>query len=157
MKDRKKAIIISIVAIAVLAAAVFAVFTIGRDKKSDSGTKTYDNMEDAVAQAAFNMDYPDRLCGYPATDFVSNSSTIEVKYAAGGFIRKTLGVNNNSGENEEYPETGEQTIGGHSVTCSGEEGLITLATWKDNNFAYTIKLSMGVPLDEITEYIESTR
>lgn len=157
MKDRKKAIIISIVAIAVLAAGVFAVFTIGKDKKSDAGTKTYDNMEEAVSQAAFNMEYPDRLCGYPATEFASNSSTIEIKYAAGGYIRKTLGVNNNSGENENYPETEEQVINGRSVTCSGEDGLLTLATWKDNNFAYTVKLNTGVTLDEITEYIESTR
>lgn len=153
----KKKIIISVVAVAVLAAVIFAVIAVKYKSASNSGINSYDSMEEAVKKAAFNMEYSDRLCGYPATDYRSSSSTVEVQYGGGGYIRKTLGVTDNSGESENYSETNNQSINGHTVTCKGNDGLIYLAVWNDNNFAYTIKTNTGVSLDEMTEYIVATR
>ena len=154
-----KKIIISIaVAIVILIAAVFAVITINNhSKQNDGGEQIYENIEDAAKNASFYLKYPDRLCGYPATVFRSNSSMIEVKYGDTNYIRKTLGVMDNSGNKTKYNENIEQRINGITVTFKGEDGLYYLAVWNDNNFAYTISVTTGVTIDEMTEYIEATR
>lgn len=151
----KRKIILSAVMIAVLAAGIFAIITIKNN--SSNRTESFDTMEDALKTASFNMDYPDRLGGYPATVFASDSSTVEVQYGNGGFIRKTLGVNDNSGGSTKYGEVNEENINGLTVTLKGDDGLIYLAAWNDNNFAYTVKVNKGISVDEMTEYIEATR
>lgn len=103
------------------------------------------------------MEYPDRLCGFPVTGFRSNSGMIEARYGSGGFIRKTLGVADNSGDKTEYHEIAEQSVNGLTVTLKGDDGLVFLAVWNDNNFAYTVSAANGVTADEMTDYIEATR
>ena len=153
----KKKIIITIMMIAVFVAAFIAVVVIKNNTPATGKTQSYSSMEEAEKAAPFNMDYSDRLCGYPATDFEANSSTIEVHYADAGFIRKTLGVIDNSGNNTEYSESSEQSINGLTVNCKGNDGLVYLAVWNNNNFAYTISVNEGVSVDEMTEYIEATQ
>ena len=153
----KKKIVITIIMVAVFVAALIAVIAIKNNTPAAGRTQSYSSMEEAQKAAPFNMDYSDRLCGYPATDFKANSSSIEVRYAEAGFIRKTLGVIDNSGSKEEYSEISEQNINGLAVTFKGNDGLIYLAIWNDNNFAYTISVNNGVPLDVMTEYIEATQ
>ena len=153
----KKRIVITIIMVAVFVAAFIAVVIIKNNTPATGRIQSYSSMEDAQKEAPFNMDYSDRLCGYPATDFEANSSTIEVHYADAGFIRKTLGVIDNSGNNTEYSENSEQSINGMTVTFKGNDGLVYLAVWNDNNFAYTISVNEGVSVDEMTEYIEATR
>ena len=154
----KNKIIIGVVAIVILIAAVFAVITISnKSKQNENGVQTYENMDEAAKNASFNMEYPDRLCGFPATGFRSNSSMIEARYGDDGFIRKTLGVADNSGNKTEYHESTEQSVNGLTVTLKGNDGLVFLAVWNDNNFAYTVSVANGVNADEMTEYIEATR
>jgi uncharacterized protein YxeA len=153
----KKRIVITIIMVAVFVAAFIAVVVIKNNTPATGKTQSYSSMEEAEKAAPFNMDYSDRLCGYPATDFEANSSTIEVHYADAGFIRKTLGVIDNSGNNTEYSESSEQSINGLSVTLKGNDGLVYLAVWNDNNFAYTISVNEGISIDEMTEYIEATQ
>ena len=153
----KNKIIISVVAIVILIAAVFAVITISNNyRQNENGVQT-ENMDEAAKNASFHMEYPDRLCGFPVTGFRSNSSMIEVQYGNDGFIRKTLGVADNSGNKTEYHESTEQSVNGLTVTLKGNDGLVFLAVWNDNNFAYTVSVTSGVNADEMTEYIEATR
>ena len=154
----KNKIIISIAAAVILTASVFAVITFNNKlKQNNGGAQLYDSMDDAANNSSFNMEYPDRLCGVPASGFEANSSMIEVRYGSAGFIRKTLGVTDNSSDKTEYDESGEQSVNGMTVTFKGTDGLVYLAVWNYNNFAYTISAVRGVAIDEMTEYIESTR
>ena len=154
----KNKIIIGVVVIVILIAAVFAVITISNKAgQNENGLQTYENMDEAAKNASFHMEYPDRLCGFPVTGFRSNSSMIEARYGNDGFIRKTLGVADNSGNKTEYHESAEQSVNGLTVTLKGNDGLVFLAVWNDNNFAYTVSVANGVNADEMTEYIEATR
>ena len=154
----KNKIIIGVVAIVILIAAVFAVITISNKAgQNEGGVQTYENMDEAAKNVSFHMEYPDRLCGFPVTGFRSNSSMIEVQYGNDGFIRKTLGVADNSGNKTEYHESAEQSVNGLTVTLKGNDGLVFLAVWNDNNFAYTISSASGVNAEEMTEYIEATK
>ena len=154
----KNKIIIGVVAIVILIAAVFAVITISNKAgQNENGVQTYENMDEAAKNVSFHMEYPDRLCGFPVTGFRSNSSMIEVQYGNDGLIRKTLGVADNSGNKTEYTESTEQSVNGLTVTLKGNDGLVFLAVWNDNNFAYTVSVANGVTADEMTEYIEATK
>lgn len=154
---------IAVVAFIVILITAVCVIIVVRHKVAPSGTgkvNSYSSMEEAVSAADFDILYSDRLCGYPATDFEANSSTIEVKYGSAGYTRKTYAVVQNSDKNEQYDEESEQEIDGIPVTFKGRDGKIFLAEWNNNNFAYTIALSDetdGVESDEMTEYIEATR
>ena len=154
----KNKIIISIVAVVILIATIFTVIIINHNsKQGNDGAQSYDNVEDAAKNASFFLEYPDRLCGIPATGFESNSSMFEVRYGNENYIRKTLGVADNSGNKTEYAENNKQSVNGITVTFKGSDGLVYLAVWTDNNFAFTISVTNGVVADEMTEYIEATR
>ena len=152
----KKKAIISIVAIVLLVAAVIAII-IFNSKINSGRVQVFDSMEEAKKEATFDMEYPDRLGGIPYTSFESNSSMIEVHYGNENYIRKTLGVKDNSDANKEYKETDKKSINGITVTFKGNGGLFYTAVWNDNNFAYTVSLSNGITVEEMTDYIESTR
>lgn len=151
-----------IVFIAILLAALCIIIAV-RQKvapKNDTKINMYDNAEDAISAASFDMEYPDRLCGSPALDFEANSSTIEITYGASGFIRKTLGVNDNSGSDSNLPESSTEEINGMTVIFKGRDSKIYQASWSYNNFAYTISINEengGIDKDEMTDYIQSTR
>lgn len=151
-----------IVFVAILIASMCIVIAVRQKSvpKNSTSTSSYDTAEDAMAAASFNMEYPDRLCGYPVTGFEANSSTIEINYGTSGFIRKTLGVTDNSGNKDEFPETDSEEFNEMKITFKGKDSLIYQASWTYNNFAYTISLfddAGGIDKDEMTEYIQSTR
>ena len=147
---------ISIIAAIALAAVVITVISV-KNHTANGRTRSYSTMQEAEKAAPFNMEYSDRLCGYTVSEFVSNSSTIEVRYGGAGVIRKTLGVADNSGKSLKYPESQEQSVDGRTVTLKGDGGLVYIAVWNDNNFAYTISVNEGIPAAEMADYIEATR
>ena len=152
--------IIAIIGVALLIAAICTVFVIKhKNGVQNASQNSYDTFEEANNAADFNLEYSDRLCGDIPTGYNANSSTIEVQYGNSGFIRKTLGVNDNSGNSKDYDLTAEQDVDGRKVTFKGKNEKIYLAVWNYNNFAYTIELNEngeGVTQEEMIEYIEAT-
>lgn len=154
MKKKKLTAIIGIV---LLLAAICVIVVVYHN--SDTTQKSYSSIEEANKAADFNLEHSDRLCGYPASEFEANSSTIEVKFDEAGIIRKTLGVTDNSGSNSSLKESSEENVNGRKVTFKGKNDKIYLATWNYNNFAYTISLNQegeGVSKEEMIKYIEAT-
>lgn len=152
--------IIAIIGIIVLIAASVVVIVINHSSEKGGFDKSYDTIEEANNAADFNLEYSDRLCGYLPTVFIANSSTIEAKFDGAGFIRKTLGVTDNSGTSKKYDEESEMDVNGIKVNLKGKDGKVYLATWNNNNFAYTICLEEntgGADKEIMREYIEATR
>ena len=152
--------VLCIIMVAVLAAGIAAVIVLKNKTVKSDKVKEYGNIEQAIEAADFDLDYTDRLAGVPATGYSSNSSTIEITYGDAGFIRKTLGVADNSDSRSDLTEKDEQTINGYNVKLSGKDGKFYLATWEYNSFAYTVSINdsqEGVSLEEMTDYINSIR
>ena len=156
MRMKKKIICIVLIALLIIGAAVLIIV-----KQHNSGAgKNGDGTQQTADEANFDFEYSDRLCGVPAMDYTSNSSTIEVTYGDAGFARKTLGVTDNSDKRNDLTEEDHQVINGYDVTLKGKDGKYYLATWTYNSFAYTISISSsrdGADPDEMKDYIESTR
>ena len=145
---KKKILCIVLIALLIIGAGVL----IAVKNKSSKG--------EATQEAAFDIEYSDRLDGVPATDTSSNSSSIEVTYGDAGFTRKTLGVADNSDKRSDLKEKSEQAVGEYNVTFLGKNGKIYVAKWTYNSFAYTISINDsrdGVDIDEMIDYIKSTR
>ena len=148
---KKKVLCIVLIAALVIGAAVLIIYKQRTGGKEDS---------QSAESANFDMEYSDRLKGVPVTETESNSSTIQINYGDAGFCRKTLGVVDNSDPREDLQEESNQTVGVYNVTFRGKDGKIFLATWTYNSFAYTISINdsyEGADIDEMTDYIESTR
>lgn len=166
----KKKIIISVVA-AVVCIAVFTTVIIinlrsktaapeadsSEAKKSVSELLSEGKAENNDTAADFGFEYPDRLGGYQATDMQSNSSMIEITYSNAGFVRKTYAVSENSGDKTEYDESMDLVIDGSKVTFKGNDGMVNLAVWNENNYAYTISVNEGVSPEDMEEYVKTTR
>jgi len=148
--------IILIIALFLFAAALVTVIIVkncgtGAD---EPGTDTSDK-----EQAPFPIEFSDRLVGQPFTETRFDSSTIEILFGDVGFIRKTYAVLDNSGGNRGFGEKSELSIGGIDVTFFGENGLVYLAVWNHNNYAYTVSINsgFGVSAEEMAEYVKATK
>ena len=154
----KRKTIFSVAAVAFLIAATLATMAISSKSNQNSGaTIISESMEEAEKNAAFNMEYPDRLGGIPATGFKSNGGMIEVQYGETNYVRKKFGMAEGTINKAGYDEISEQEVNGVTVTLNGKGGLIYTAAWNDNNFEYVICTETGVAADEMIEYIEATR
>ena len=151
----KRKIVLSIVMLAILAAAITAVVVVNNKSGANDIVESYSNIDELNEASDIKIEYSDRLCGMPATDFEANSSMVEIRYSDAGYIRKTLGVVDNSG-GDEFSEVTEKNIGGRNVVFKGEDGKVFLAIWNENNFAYTISVSEGIDAEEMSEYINAT-
>lgn len=161
---KNKKIILGVGLIVLLIAAIVTVMIVRHNMgPSETETEAFDTYEEAYEKADFSLKFSDRICGYPATQFKSNSSTIEVLYGDDTFTRKTYAVADNSTAatpDENYSETDTFEINGMNVTFKGNGGRVYLATWNFNNYAYTISISSdlaGASPEEMTAYVNSTQ
>ena len=72
----------------------------------------------------------------------------EIQYAGSGqsaVFRKSAGTEDNSGDYESYRETADLSVQGNSVTLKGDGETYALALWTDGTYAYSLRLSPGVP------------
>jgi hypothetical protein len=140
-----------------MAVSFCAVFLIKSCVNNNDGKS--DGLSDKE-QASFPIEYTDRLGGHPVTEQRSDSSTIEIVFGGFGYIRKTYAVVDNSGGKSNYTEKSETNIDGINVTFYGKNSAVYLATWNNNNFAYTISIDNetdGVSPAEMSEYVRRTR
>ena len=153
---KKKILVVALIVLLLAAICVVTIVKHNTVSEDSSKTKVYTDSAEAMEAAGFGMEYSDRLAGYTPTEYEVNSSTVEIRYGDAGFIRKTLGVSDNSGEDKEYTEKSEQTVNGMNITFKGKDGLVYIASWTYNNYGYTISIKDGVKADEMTEYIMMT-
>jgi len=154
----KNKIVVSVAAIVVFIIATAGIIVFNNRSKQNNGViQNRSSMEETEESAAFDMEYPDRLCGIPATGIETSSDRIEVRYGDTNFIRKAFVATDGDENKTEYAEVREQNVNGVTVTFKGSDGLVYLAVWNDNNFAYTVHAGQGVAADEMIEYIEATR
>lgn len=118
------------------------------------------SLEEAGKLAGFSFTAPDALEGYPekyiaaiendiAEVIFSNENGVEVCF------RKGVGTDDISGDYNVYKTTETQTIGDKTVTCKGNEGLVSNATWNDGTYAYSIMSTAGMTAEQLTAWVQS--
>lgn len=106
-------------------------------------------MAEAIELAGFNMTVPDTIDGYTkrmiqATSASEETSMIEVIYqkenedTSSLRIRKASGSEDISGDYTNYPESTTVTVGEIQVTMKGTNDQVSLATWANDGYTYSI-------------------
>lgn len=104
-----------------------------------------DTLDDATEKAGFDVVVPDSVDGYTKRKIqVVEDETIQVFYrtdaedGAEVLIRKSSNSGDASGDYNDYAETSEADVDGHTVTLRGNDGTVSLATWSDGTYSYSI-------------------
>ena len=112
---------------------------------------TYDTMEDACAAAGFDFEAPETIEGCPIESIqVMNNSLIQITYydadADGNrvVLRKAAGVDDISGDYNEYPTVSTLDYNGVNVILRGENDTFSGAIWKVDGASYSVRFDVPV-------------
>lgn len=114
------------------------------------------SLEDAAKLAGFSLQVPEQIDNYPDILIQSiEKEIIQVIYqndTSSIMIRKGVGMDDISGDYNEYNESSTETINEHQVTEKGNDGKVYLAIWSDSDYAYSIS-TPGMTSDEVAAII----
>ncbi len=120
-----------------------------------------ETQEEAQQQAGFTMLLPASLPDeYGTLRFrVIPGDILEADYAGNGdanlCIRKAAGTEDPSGDYNRYAHSQQVKTGDVTVTMKGNDGAVSLAVWRDDNYAYSIGIynASGIPAEEMIQMV----
>lgn len=118
------------------------------------------SLEEAGKLAGFSFTAPDALEGYPEKYIgVIEKEIAEVIFndedGAKICFRKGVGTDDISGDYNDYAVTETQTVDGKTLTCKGDGGLVSNATWNDGTYAYSIMSTVGMTAAQLSTFVQS--
>lgn len=69
-----------------------------------------------------------------------------------GEIHALMGEN---GDYNDYAVTETKTVDGKTLTCKGNDGLVSNATWTDGTYAYSIMSTLGMTAEQLSTFVQS--
>lgn len=119
----------------------------------------YETLAQACEESGFDMTAPDAIEGYEE-QYISaiKGEIIQVNFsrADGAYItfRKGIGDADISGDYNTYAVSTQQEIGDKSVTLKGNDETISLVTWTDGTYSYSVNSNPGLDADTMTALAE---
>ncbi len=118
------------------------------------------SLEEAGKLAGFAFTAPDALEGYPEKYIAAIENEIaEVIFSnedgAEVCLRKGVGTDDISGDYNVCETTETRTIDGKTLTCKGNDGLVSNATWTDGTYAYSIMSTVGMTAEQLRTFVQS--
>ena len=125
---------------------------------------TYDTIEDACAAAGFDYVIPETIEACPVESIqVMNNSLIQITYydseADGNrvVLRKAAGVDDISGDYNEYPTVSTVDYNGVNVTMSGENDTFSGAIWTVDGASYSVQFDIPVTDAAILAVVDAVK
>ena len=114
----------------------------------------FNTLAEAEKQTGFYITLPDAIGSSNNKIYrAMNDEMLEVIYVNGedetGRIRKARGSEDISGDYNEYAETETVSVGGIDVLLKGDAGLVKLAVWTNDGYAYSVSSEAGMTADEM--------
>ena len=72
-------------------------------------------------------------------------------------LRKSQGMEDNSGDFNQYPDVDTLTMADADVTLKGADGRFTLALWQKDGFSHSLSLSQGQNIESWAEMLCSVK
>lgn len=121
----------------------------------------YETLADAITAASFDITVPDHIDGYPQTSYRVMDSDgavmIELINEDGSEnevrIRKAPGSDDISGDYNEYAQEQVLMVGDRDVTAKGDGDTVSLATWAQDGYTYSVYASSGMTSDALAALI----
>lgn len=120
-----------------------------------------ETLEAAAEAVGFEISVPGQISNYKMEKIRActpeGSRIIEVTYrSASGeevTIRKGEGSDDISGDYNQYDSQGEQDVNGLNVMMKANGDTVRVASWTSGGFAYSVVLTKGMEMHEITDLI----
>lgn len=120
----------------------------------------FDTLAEAEKQTGFYITLPDAIGSSDKRIYrAMNDEMLEVVYVNGedetGRVRKARGSEDISGDYNEYAETETVSVGGIDVLLKGDAGLVKLAVWTNDGYAYSVSSEAGMTADEMMALVSA--
>lgn len=123
----------------------------------------YETLTEAAAAAGFDISVPDSIEGCTGRSIrvlsTGEPKMIEVIYSGAEgkevSIRKAPGADDISGDYTQYDRVETTTVDGREVTLHGNSDTVSLATWNQDGYSYSVYWRTGVSQDTISELVAS--
>lgn len=118
-----------------------------------------ETLADAEKLVGFSFTAPETVEGFPER-YISAmeydiAQVIFRNEASSLCFRKGLGSEDVSGDYTAYTLTETRDIGGKTVVCRGNDGLVYTAAWTDGTYAYAVTLDTGMTAQQLEQWVQS--
>lgn len=120
------------------------------------------SLEEAGKLAGFSFIAPEEVEGYTKKYIAAIENEIAQVIFSNGeeknsnlYFRKGVGTEDISGDYNTYETVEEQTVGGKTVTCKGNGGLIHTAVWNDGIYSYAVMSDTGMNAEQLAAWVSS--
>lgn len=123
----------------------------------------YNTLENAAKAAGFDITLPEKAADSDTVSFrAMEGEMLEIIYSANGDetarLRKSLGTDDISGDYNNYETTSTAaTANGTEVTLKGNDDLVYVATWLDEDYTYSLSIKNGAASEEVLNIVSSIR
>ncbi|MCI3010056.1 hypothetical protein FBD77_18940 [Clostridium butyricum] len=127
-----------------------------------SPIEEFKTIEEAQNVLDFNVTFPKEIPSQYDIEYISTISKelFQICYTDGKdelLYRMGQGVNNISGDYNNYKNNNIVEIDDKKIKLSGNDDFIKLATWNVNDMSYSISSSNGISKDEMINIIKSVK
>ena len=132
---------------------------LGEDVQIPNPWKDFESLEEAVKAVGFDFVAPDALagCDQIAYQAIPDDRIIGVLYLNGEerqvIIRKAPGGENISGVYSQFDKLEQVEVDGRSVTMSGDGETVSLATWTDGNYSFSVYADNGLAQGDMAQLV----
>lgn len=132
---------------------------LGEDVQIPNPWKDFESLEEAVKAVGFDFAVPDTLagCDKVAYQAIPDDRIIGVLYLNGEerqvIIRKAPGGENISGVYSQFDKLEQVEVDGRSVTMSGDGETVSLATWTDGNYSFSVYADNGLAQGDMAQLV----
>lgn len=134
---------------------------LGENTQIPNPWQDFESLEEAVKAVGFDFVAPDALAGCDkiAYQAITNEGDqiIEVLYLNGEerqvSVRKAPGSENISGMYTQFDQVEQVAVDGRSVTMSGDGETVSLATWTDGNYSFSVYADNGLAQGDMAQLV----
>ena len=132
---------------------------LGENTQIPNPWQDFESLEEAVKAVGFDFVAPDALAGCDkiAYQAIPDDRIIGVLYLNGEerqvIIRKAPGGENISGVYSQFDKLEQVEVDGRSVTMSGDGETVSLATWTDGDYSFSVYADNGLAQGDMAQLV----
>lgn len=132
---------------------------LGENTQIPNPWQDFESLEEAVKAVGFDFVAPDALagCDKVAYQAIPDDRIIGVLYLNGEerqvSVRKAPGGENISGVYSQFDKLEQVEVDGRSVTMSGDGEAVSLATWTDGNYSFSVYADNGLAQGDMAQLV----
>lgn len=132
---------------------------LGESTQIPNPWQDFESLEEAVKAVGFDFVAPDALAGCDkiAYQAIPDDRIIGVLYLNGEerqvIIRKAPGGENISGVYSQFDKLEQVEVDGRSVTMSGDGETVSLATWTDGDYSFSVYADNGLAQGDMAQLV----